>query len=530
MDQSAQQQQQMIGCDQPKPHLSAYPGDECIELSESSCSDDNDIKAKLTDMKGDMASSSCSDDEDDEQSCDEYSQQQQMYRQMHHQSQKMCKMPRSQAVCDSVDQQQQQQNQMFVSQQMSPEAAAMYQQQMMIQQQMNQQNNNGVNTPIGTSLQQQQDEQQQQQYKAAQQQRKVAKMAKRKQIAAQQEQQLKKESATAAAAVVEAASQYNDKRVTRKFRMQRTVSLNELAANPDMSKWCLDAAQTHLYQKEKKVANNGRTVVHRLGDPSKAVIERLAVTKVDSRLPVSIAVTATELPATMYTENGTPMLFSVESGESSDTQNIVYSSAEALSDKNMQKYGHLTRDHINKTFGAYPLDNKNYYWVHPLSPIVQVIGENKERFSAELQGCKMVDDKETAFLKLPKSTVEVVRDELFNMLDNLPHSNLHNFNLCMRRADGQRWNSSANIITFNNSDEQVRRALDDKRLLVIEFEMTYVLTTLEAMRAAGAKNQSSSSSSSNYYYDSATQSGNTSMANVDGNDDDAEALMAGARA
>ncbi len=271
---------------------------------------------------------------------------------------------------------------------------------------------------------------------------------------------------------------HEENRVTRTFRVEKYLSLTELAQNPSLSSWNLNKEAHHFLRKEKKFYDKTgiKAETKLVGDPKKAVLVSARVKKVLNNLPVAIGITSNQIPSNTVTSDGKALLFTIESGESKGyaTGYGVYDSTAALEDKFMKRFGHLTKEDVTKDITDFM--NTGKCLVPNDSPIIDIIKSNPNQFEGMDKAYFNDQESGVSGYKLDKKSVDRIANRLISMLNELPHTDMTELTFSICRTDGEHWDSTNNVETFSNTSEQLNRAMNKEQKVVFEIEMTHILT------------------------------------------------------
>lgn len=278
---------------------------------------------------------------------------------------------------------------------------------------------------------------------------------------------------------VKAAPKETEKNVVNTYLIQKQVSFNELAANPDAAKWTVNEAAHWIYKKEK-VANELRNKNYkekRLGNPEKSVIQKVTVKSIRCDAPRSIKVKIPHIRVNSYDANGDDYAFVMRAGENMRGEMVIYNCTTALDSKLMKKYGHITKESLEKAF--VPNLDENLFNVRVDSPIVEIMSMDINPVLKNVLDKSLVIQDGISQVVLPRTTVNKVCSQILDMLQRLPHVNMKEFGVQLVRADTEKWSDETNIITFSGSPEEIAAELDRKFDIEIELEVEHVLTTIQ---------------------------------------------------
>jgi len=276
----------------------------------------------------------------------------------------------------------------------------------------------------------------------------------------------------------ESDEEYRRKRVTNTYVITKDFTMRELQGDQEKATWRVSPSASWMFKKKGKNVQSGAggAQADRKGDPTKAVVESVTVKRIFNTAPVEIGVRIPFINTNMFDANGNNFSFIMGDGEAMRGSLDVYNNNDVMNEKGMRHYGHLSEDSISKTFTKDI--NPEYVQVQASSPIIKVMRFNSGLI--EVLNKSQYLDMDGGRFCIKANVVDAVFDRLRGMLADLPHRDMTKFSVEFSRADGEKWDSPANIRTMGgNSAKEIQEALDQKNRIALELEVTHILTTLD---------------------------------------------------
>ena len=270
------------------------------------------------------------------------------------------------------------------------------------------------------------------------------------------------------------------------IRVEIYASLAELQRDPSSGTWAVESAR--VFQKAVRASHtrggSAATAIGYVGDASKAIVERVEVTKVSNDLPANIGFVANEVPGELTLSDGTKLLCAANSNERSNVHTVVYTAP-------CESYGAwtdvlatLTPEQLRSEFPPY-LDDVQYSVLAKSSHMAYLFELNKNHpLVADAYANKV--DLGARGIRVKTAALEMLHSEMCELIEGdlrvkRPCANLCNFAVRIVRTDGRAWTDTTGIKADPfASRRDIVRMLTQQHTVSLHLTVTYVLPTMAA--------------------------------------------------
>ena len=258
--------------------------------------------------------------------------------------------------------------------------------------------------------------------------------------------------------------------ISRDFVMHFKGSFNDLHNSPDLATWTVPEDMQAIFQSRTRWAPNCKKAAERSGDLSKVIMVKMAIKKVDSSFPCSIALTIAGARGNVYAANGDQFCYCAMPNERQHTMDkVVLTTSAFVNSEYMRIYPGMTSDKL-RTEKIMKPPGQSYTYVAHDHPVIEMIAENAETLQVNLDDAELIDGQ---WYKISNSVAERCLSELeTELVDNLPITDMRDFRATIHRMDGVGW-SSPEEVCDNVGQPLWPRLMDTKRRFTAVVNLTY---------------------------------------------------------
>lgn len=256
--------------------------------------------------------------------------------------------------------------------------------------------------------------------------------------------------------------------IKRRFTLSWDFSLNEAAANPDVTFTKIDKADWPSFQRKPIGSKHSPTQDQkRQGDLAGVIFKRITVDQVHTSSPALLAITMDGIKGNAYgigTGIRSPFFINPESN-AYNVGKVIHELDESLMKMADLRYTKMSREYLDAQATALP-GNPNMTSVPVQSDITEVLRHQKHPLIPKLSEIPVFADG-THFV-LSTKLVEKCKDILLEKRGNvsLPTTNVYDWKVGLVKANGQKW---------DNTD--VAKRMSDKTGLVGQELLDLPITT-----------------------------------------------------